>query len=123
MNISELKSLLISAKNELNSMLSLNRTKKIMYEEKQYFELVTFLSIWNAAGENASQLMNTFDSVPNGDSLMQQLQKLDCAIIESQFDAIFDKQCRKQFKNKPHAIAIIDLHEQETYTKEKKTSS
>jgi len=32
--LSELKTLLISAKNELNSMLSLNRTKKIKYEEK-----------------------------------------------------------------------------------------
>lgn len=124
MDISELKSLLISAKNELNGMLSLNRTKKIKYEEKQYFELVTFLSLWNATGENGSTVMNILDDVPNGDSLMQQLQKLDINLIEFQFDAIFDNQFRKRFRKakKPKVIAIIDLHEQETYTKEKRTS-
>jgi len=123
-DISELKSLLISAKSELNSMLSLNRTKKVKYEEKQYFELISFLSLWNATGENGSEVMNTIDDVPNGDSLMQQLQKLNLELVESQFDAVFDKQFRKQFnkKKKPKVIAIIDIHEQETYSKEKRTS-
>jgi hypothetical protein len=105
-------------------MLSLNRTKKVKYEEKQYFELVSFLSLWNATGENGSEVMNAIDDVPDGDSLMQQLQKLNFGLIESQFDAIFDKQFKKQFKKKkkPKVIAIIDVHEQETYSKEKRTS-
>ena len=123
MNICKLKTLLISAKNELNSMLSLNRTKKIKYEEKQYFELVTFLSLWNAASKNGSEVMNIIDDVPSGDALMQQLQKLDFRLIEGQFDGLFEKQFRKLFKRKkPKAIAIIDVHEQETYTKERRTS-
>lgn len=124
MNIAELKTLLISAKNQLNSTLSLNRTKKIKYEESQYFELVTFLSLWNAAGENGSEVMNLIDDIPSGDALMQQLQKLNFALVESQFDTLFEKQFIKLFKKKrkPKVMAIIDLHEQETYSKDKRTS-
>ena len=91
MKINELKTLLIKAKNELNSMLSLNRTKKIKYEESQYFELITFLSLWNVAGENGSEVMNILDDVPSGDALMQQLQKLNIMQVEEQFNAIFEK--------------------------------
>src|SRR3989338_220293 len=123
MKINELKTLLIKAKNELNSMLSLNRTKKIKYEEKQYFELVTFLSLWNAAGENGSKVMNILDDVPSGDALMQQLQKLNITEVEEQFNAVFDKQFFKLIKKKRRkAIVIIDVHEQETYSKDKRTS-
>jgi len=123
MNITKLKTLLISAKNELNNSLSLNRIKKIKYEESQYFELITFLSLWNVAGENGSEVMNFIDDVPSGDALMQQLQKLDFKLIESQFDNIFEKQFNKQFKKeKPKVIAIIDVHEQETYSKDKRIS-
>ena len=100
LKLSELKTLLISAKNELNSMLSLNRTKKIKYEEKQYFELVSFLSLWNAAGENGSDVMNILDDVPSGDALMQQLQKLNVREVEEQFNAIFEKQFFKLIKKK-----------------------
>lgn len=121
--LSELKTLLISAKNELNSMLSLNRTKKIKYEEQQYFELVTFLSLWNAAGENGSKVMNIIDDVPSGDALMQQLQKLNIKKVEEQFNAVFEKQFFKLIKKKRRrAIVIIDVHEQETYSKDKKSS-
>src|SRR3990167_8496293 len=121
--LSELKTLLISAKNELNSMLSLNRTKKIKYEESQYFELVTFLSLWNAAGENGSNVMNILDDVPSGDALMQQLQKLNIRQVEEQFNIIFEKQFLKHIgKKRKKAIAIIDVHEQETYSKEKRVS-
>lgn len=123
MKLSNLKTLLISAKNELNSSLELNRTKKIKYEESQYFELVTFLSLWNAAGENGSQIMNIIDDVPSGDALMQQLQKLDLELVETQFASLFEKQFKKMFrKKKPRVIAIIDIHEQETYCKDKKTN-
>ena len=121
MNLSEIKTLLISAKSELNSVLSLNRTKKIKYEECQYFDLVTFLSLWNVAGKNGSEVMNIIDDVPSGDALMQQLQKLDFKLIEAQFDNLFEKQFRKLFKKKkPKAIAIIDIHEQETYCKDRR---
>jgi len=123
MKINELKTLLIKAKNELNSMLSLNRTKKIKYEESQYFELVTFLSLWNAAGENGSKVMNILDDVPSGDALMQQLQKLNIKEVEKQFNATFEKQFFKLInKKRRKAIVIIDAHEQETYSKDKKTS-
>lgn len=121
--LSELKNLLISAKNELNSMLNLNRTKKIKYEQKQYFDLVTFLSLWNAAGENGSKVMNILDDVPSGDALMQQLQKLNIREVEEQFNAVFDKQFFKLIKKRrKKAIVIIDMHEQETYSKDKKAS-
>lgn len=123
MKLSELRTLLISAKNELNSMLRLDRTKKIKYEEKQYFELVTFLSLWNAAGKNGSKVMNIIDEVPTGAALMQQLQKLNIKEVEEQFNTIFDKQFFKLIKKKRRkAIVIIDVHEQETYSKDKKTS-
>lgn len=123
MQLNEIKTLLISAKNDLNSMLKLNRSKKIKYEEEQYFELINFLSIWNAAGENGSEVMNLADDVPSGDALMQQLQKLDLKNVELQFNSIFEKQFKKQFgKKKPKVIAIIDLHEQETYSKDKRIS-
>jgi len=123
MRISEIKALLISAKNELNSLLSLNRTKQIKYGVDKYFELVTFLSLWNVAGEAGSRIMNVIDDVPSGDALMQQLQKLDFELIEAQFDKVFEKQFSKLFKNKkPKVIAIIDVHEQETYSKDKRES-
>jgi hypothetical protein len=121
--LTELKTLLISAKNELNSMLSLNRTKKIKYEEMKYFELVSFLSLWNAAGENGSEVMNILDDVPSGDALMQQLQKLNIKEVEEQFNAVFEKQYSKHIgKRRKRAIVIIDVHEQETHSKEKRIS-
>jgi len=123
MELAEIKTLLILAKNELNSMLSLNRTKKIKYEESRYFELITFLSLWNVAGEGGSSIMNVIDDVPSGDALMQQLQKLDFELIEAQFDNVFKQQFRKMFgKKRPAVIAIIDVHEQETYSKDKRES-
>src|SRR3989338_3239068 len=121
--LSELKTLLIQAKNELNSMLSLNRTKKIKYEESQYFELVTFLSLWNAAGENGSNVMNILDDVPSGDALMQQLQKFNIEEVEEQFNTIFEKQFLRHIgKKRKREVIIIDVHEQETYSKDKNAS-
>jgi len=123
MDICELKNLLVSAKEELNQTLSLNRTKKIKFEEQKYFELITFMSLWNVAGEEGNKTMNIIDDVPSGDALMQQLQKLDFELVESQFDRVFETQFIKMFgKKKPKVIAIIDLHEQETYSKDKRES-
>ncbi len=120
--LSEIKGLLISAKNQLNELLHLNRTKSLKYDDKQYFELVTFLSLWNAYGEEGSKIMNDIDEVPSGDALMQQLQKLSVNEVEEQFNAIFERQFTKICKKKKKVIAIIDVHEQETYSKEKRTS-
>lgn len=122
MNLSELKSLLISSKNQLNNQLSLQRSKKIKYDDKQYFNLITFAGLWNAAGEETSSIMNEIDDVPSGDALMQQLQKYTLEEVEEMFNVIFEKQFHKQIKKKKKAIVIIDLHEQETHSKEKRIS-
>lgn len=123
LKLSELKTFLISAKNELNSMLSLKRTKKIKYEEQKYFELISFLSLWNVAGKDGSKVMNIVDDIPSGAALMQQLQKLEIKEVEGQFNLIFEKQFFKLIKKKGRrAIVIIDVHEQETYSKDKKKS-
>jgi hypothetical protein len=67
--------------------------------------------------------MNILDDVPSGDALMQQLQKLSISEVEEQFNAIFEKQFFNLIKNKRRkAIVIIDVHEQETYSKDRKTS-
>lgn len=122
MDIKNIKSLLISAKNQLNEMLCLKRTKSLKYNDIQYFELVAFLSLWNACGEEGSKIMNEIDEVPSGDALMQQLQKLSINEVEQQFNTIFEKQFSKICRKKKKAIVIIDIHEQETHSKEKRTS-
>jgi hypothetical protein len=54
---------------------------------------------------------------------MQQLQKLNIKEVEEQFNTIFGKQFFNLIKKKRRkAIVIIDVHEQETYSKDKKTS-
>lgn len=128
LNLHNLKTLLISAKNSLNSQLTLNRTKSIKYSESQYLDLVSFLSIFNSCAEEGSNTMNILDDVPSGDALLQQLKKLEFETVNNQFQELFLKQFHKLFpkaktKNKKYkAIIIIDAHEQETYSKEKRTS-
>ena len=63
MNISELKTLLISAKNNINSQLKLNKTKDIKYSETKYFEEVSFLSLFNCCAEDGSETMNFIDTL------------------------------------------------------------
>ncbi len=128
LNLHEIKTLLISAKNSLNSQLTLNRTKSIKYSESQYFDLVSFLSIFNSCAEDGSSTMNLLDDVPSGDALLQQLKKLEYETVEKQFHELYLKQFHKLFpkakkKGKKYkAIIIIDAHEQETYSKERRTS-
>src|SRR3989338_7527881 len=128
LNLRNLKTLLISARNSLNSQLTLNRTKSIKYSESQYFDLVSFMSIFNSCAEDGSNTMNLLDDVPSGDALLQQLKKLEYKNVEKQFHELYLKQFYKLFpkakkKNKKYAaIIIIDAHEQETYSKEKRTS-
>lgn len=127
MNISELKTLLISAKDNINSQLKLNKTKNIKYTENQYLEEISFLSLFNCCAEDGSKTMDLIDDVPSGDALLQQLKKLEFRNVEGQFHELFKNQFYKMLpkakKGKKYkAIVIIDTHEQETYSKEKRTS-
>jgi len=127
MNLYELKTLLISARNSVNSQLKLNKTKNIKYTESKYFEEISFLSLLNCCAEDGSKTMDLIDDVPSGDALLQQLKKLEFENVEEQFHDLFKKQFFNQFpqaeKGKKYkAMVIIDTHEQETYSKEKRTS-
>src|SRR3989339_450237 len=128
LNLHNVKTLLISARNSLNSQLTLNRTKSLKYSESQYFDLISFLSLFNSCAEDGSNTMNIIDDVPSGDALLQQLKKLEFRDVNLQFEELFIKQFHKLFpktkkkKKKYKAIIIIDAHEQETYSKEKRIS-
>jgi len=127
LKLSDLKTLLISAKKNINSQLKLNKTKDIKYTENQYLEEISFLSLLNCCAEDGSKIMNIIDDKPNGDSLLQQLKKLEFEDVEVQYHELFEKQFYKIFpkakKGKKYkAIAIIDNQEQETYSKEKRSS-
>jgi len=97
LNLRNLKTLLISARNSLNSQLTLNRTKSIKYSESQYFDLVSFMSIFNSCAEDGSNTMNLLDDVPSGDALLQQLKKLEYKNVEKQFHELYLKQFYKLF--------------------------
>lgn len=128
LKLSEIKALLISAKNKINSQLKLNKSKDIKYTEAKYLEQITFLSLFNCCAEDGSQTMNLIDDIPSGDALLQQLKKLEFQNVENQFHELFENQFYKAFPKaktgkKYKAIVIIDTHEQETYSKEKRTSN
>ncbi len=127
LNLSELKSLLISAKNNVNSQLKLNKTKDIKYTESKYFDEISFLSLFNCCAEDGTRTMDVIDDVPSGDALLQQLKKLEFKDVEKQFYELFKNQFYRMFpksqKKKYKAIIIIDAHEQETYTKEKRANN
>src|SRR3989338_10450460 len=93
--LTELKTLLISAKNNINSQLKLNKTKDIRYTKDQYLEEITFLSLLNCCAEDGSEAMNIIDDKPNGDSLLHQLKKLGFEEVELQFHELFKKQFYK----------------------------
>lgn len=127
MNLSDLKTLLISARNNIHSQLRLNKTKDIKYTESKYFDLLSTLSLFNCCAEDGSQTMNLTDDIPSGDALLQQLKKLNFEIVEEQFRELFAKQFFKLFRKakkgkKYKATVLIDVHEQETYSKKKRTS-
>ena len=127
LDIRDIKNLLISARNSLNSQLSLSRTKQIKYTERQYFDLVSFLSVFGCCAEDGSTTMNLCDEVPTGDALLQQLKKQEFSKVELEFHELYQKQFYDLLPNakkkKYNAIVIIDVHEQETYSQDKKTSS
>lgn len=126
MELSELKTLLISARNNINSQLKLKKTKDIKYSQEDYLSEISFLSLLNCCAEEGSKTMNIIDDKPNGDSLLQQLKKMEFENVENQYHELFEKQFYKLLpkakKGKKYkAIVIIDGHEQETYSKEKKS--
>lgn len=125
--LSELKTLLISKRNKINSRLKLNKTKDIRYTKSKYLDLVSTLSVFNCCAEDGSQTMNLIDDVPSGDALLQQLKKLEFEVVEEQFRELFTEQFYKVFPKarkgrKYKAVIFIDVHAQETYSKEKKTN-
>jgi IS4 transposase len=125
--LSELKTLLISARNNINSQLKLNKTKNIKYTEGDYLDEISFLSLLNCCAEDGSKAMNIIDDKPSGDALLQQIKKLEFEEVELQYHELFEKQFFKMLpkakKGKKYkAIVIIDNHEQETYSKKKRSS-
>ncbi len=127
MKLNDIKTLLISARNNLNSQLKLNKTKDIKYTQPKYLEAISFLSLFNSCAEDGSNTMNIIDDIPSGDAILQQLKKLEFEVVEEQYNELFEKQFYKMFpkakKGKKYkAIVIIDTHEQETYSKEKRKS-
>jgi len=118
---SNLKKLVIQAKQFLNEQLTLKREKVLAYEDTQYFGLLTCMSVWGSAAEQTSTLL---DGSPSGDALLQQLKKFTFDDVHEQFDKMFVKQLKKAHhgRKRPKVVAIIDVHEQETYTKQKRTS-
>jgi hypothetical protein len=127
MNLSELKTLLISARNNINSQLKLNKTKNIKYTKEDYLDEISFLSLLNCCAEDGSEAMNIIDDKPCGGALLQQLKKLAFKEVEQQYNELFEKQfyqmLPKAKKGKKYkATLIIDNHEQETYSKKKRSS-
>lgn len=123
MTTQEFKALLVQGK-QLNGQLHLHRKKILQYGEAAYLLLVLFLSLENLAAEDGSRILNLSAEVPSGDALLQQLKKLSLDDVEEQFDRLYRRQFKRLFqgRKRPRVIAIIDVHEQETYTKHKRTS-
>ena len=123
--LSELKTLLISARDNVNSQLKLNKTKDIKYTESKYFDLLGTLSLFNCCAEDGSKTMDLVDDVPSGDALLQQLKKLEFNSVEERFHGLFKKQFFKMFpkakKGKKYkAIVIIDTHTNKKHIVKKK---
>jgi len=118
-----LKKVVVSATAWLHQRLSLPRTKQVRYTAAQYFSLLTFLAVQHCAAADGSAVLNELVDVPSGDALLQQLKKLDRPAVEEEFDRLFVRQFRQLVRGrKPRVTAIIDVHEQETYTRAKRTS-
>jgi hypothetical protein len=108
----------------INRFLQLKRTKSVRFAEEKYFELVTFLSVTNTAAEDGSSILNETRDAPGSDALLQQLKKLGLDEVEAQFNRVFAGQFVQVFgkKRRPRGVAIIDVHEQATHTKQKRIS-
>ncbi len=119
----QLKKLALFAKDNINSELHLQRTKQIGYTEKQYFALMLTIALFCTFAEGGGQVVNWFGHLPKGDSLLNELQKLDEKDIEEQFRKLFEKQFKNIFKitnKKPRVIVAIDATDKPTYSKKKR---
>jgi len=118
---------IIKLKNSINNNLKLDRTKKIKFEDKDYFNLISIMGVFGTCANDTSNTLKIEKLTPDSDSLLKEIKKLKPEEIENQFNRISEKQFYKMFpkakRNKRYsAVAMIDFHEQETYSKHKKTS-
>ena len=125
-NTNQLKKLAILAKQNINSRLSLPRTKSIRYEDKHYLALVLLISLFCAFAEGGGTVANWFGDLPKGDSLLDQLQKLKEEDVIEQFKKLFEWQFKDIFKFRiirPKVILAIDTTDKPTYSKKKKENN
>ena len=119
----QLKKLVVLAKSNINSRLELKRTKSIKYEDKHYLALLLLISLFCVFAEGGGNLVNYFGDMPKGDTLLDQLEKLEPEEIKNQFRRLFEQQFKNIFKftrRKPKVILSIDATDKPTYSKQKK---
>lgn len=122
-NHQQLKKLALFAKENINSELHLQRTKQVGYAEKQYFALLLTIALFCTFAEGGGQVVNWFGHLPKGDSLLNELQKLDEKEIKEQFRKLFEKQFKNIFKihaKQRKFILAIDATDKPTYSKKKR---
>lgn len=122
-NHKQLKKLALFAKNNINSELHLQQTKQLCYTEKHYFALMLILALFCTFAEGGGQIVNWFGHLPKGDTLLNELQKLDEKDIKEQFRKLFEKQFRSIFKiqnKRRRLILAIDATDKPTYSKKKR---
>ena len=127
LSFKNLRNDIVKIKNLVNKELKLKRTKKIKFEDKDYFDLISIMGIFGTCANDTSNTLKIEKLTPDSDSLLKEIKKLKPEEIQNQFNKISEKQLYKLFpkikRNKKYsATAIIDFHEQETYSKHKKTS-
>ena len=119
----QIKKLAILAKQNINSRLKLQRTKDLSFQDKHYLALVLLISLFCAFAEGTSNAANWFGRLPKGDSLLDQIQKLEDKNIREQFRKLFEWQFKNIFHFrplKPKVIVAIDTTDKPTYSRKKK---
>lgn len=119
----KLKKLAVLAKQNINSKLHLQRTKDVKFKDKHYLALLLLISLFCVFAEGGGYVANWFGELPKGDSLLDQLEKLDEEYISEQFRKLFEEQFKNIFRfrvTKPKVILAIDTTDKPTYSKKKK---
>lgn len=122
-NHKKLKKLAVLAKQNINSRIHLKRTKDVKFEDKHYLALLLLISLFCVFAEGGGYVANWFGELPKGDSLLDQIEKLDEEEIVEQFRKLFEEQFKNIFRfrlTKPKVILAIDTTDKPTYSKEKK---
>ena len=125
-NQKDIKKLTILAKQNINSRLNLKRSKDLGFQDNHYFALLLLISLFCAFAEGGSNAANWFGRLPKGDSLLDQIQKLNNEDIREQFRKLFEWQFKNVFRFrllKPKVIVAIDLTDKPTYSKKKKENN